>query len=204
MFKVKASYTSTLETEMTEEQTQEYNTATERSTVITYLHFWFICFLYYSYSLIQARYGGPPGAYSPSEDGATTFGEWAANVDTLPVPIDYQLDAIGNIIPSSWTTPDGSSISDVSLFCDITLLDWLINTQIWAEAEIVYYNTLPAPTLITDNMADYEVDFHILPYSETGEKGDPMRWTNFTMIGSGASTYCSQILMGIPNKFLFS
>lgn len=86
-----------------------------------------------STSTTVLTYGGPPGAYSPDADnGPSTFGEWARGfflsflfyfiifrcficffakvrvflgVPLLPVPIEYELDAIGNVIPDTWVTP---------------------------------------------------------------------------------------------------
>lgn len=70
--------------------------------------------VFLSYSQLYS-YGGAPGAYGPSYDsGPDSFGEWATTVDLLPVPIDYSLGAIGDIIPDAWTTPGGDKIKVVS------------------------------------------------------------------------------------------
>lgn len=48
-------------------------------------------------------YGGPPGAFGPQTSGSpTSFSTWASSVDLLPVPIEYTLKPISDIIPRSW------------------------------------------------------------------------------------------------------
>ncbi|KAF2074885.1 hypothetical protein CYY_003804 [Polysphondylium violaceum] len=70
-------------------------------------------------------YGGAPAAFTPSQDGASTpsFGEWAKSIDQLPVPIDYKLSPISQLINKEWINQHGVNISDY-----------------WLQAEEMFYN----------------------------------------------------------------
>eukprot|EP01133_Synstelium_polycarpum_P011976 gene11976-13973_t len=81
-------------------------------------------------------YGGAPGSYGPSKgDGPTTFGEWAKTIDMLPIPVNPRLEAIRNIIPRSWKTPDHKPVLSQ-----------------WMSAENLYYQlNMGATNSITGN-----------------------------------------------------
>ncbi|EFA75955.1 hypothetical protein PPL_10531 [Heterostelium album PN500] len=46
--------------------------------------------------------GGALGSFGPDYTAPSTFSEWAKSVDLRPVPIDYKVGFVGNIIPPSW------------------------------------------------------------------------------------------------------
>lgn len=60
-------------------------------------------------------YGGPPGSFGPdyTNNAPTNFGDWASYVDLLPVPVQFQLDDISNIIPETWRTRNNTSIKQL-------------------------------------------------------------------------------------------
>lgn len=64
----------------------QFEASTSKSTIITY--------------------GGAPGSFGPSggtsTDAPGNWGDWAQTVDLLPVPIEYTLDRIYNILPDQY------------------------------------------------------------------------------------------------------
>lgn len=103
-FSASTSYDGSLDSTVSQEEQSTYESLSARSSVITQ--------------------GGPPGSFGPdySSDAPTDFGGWANWIDLLPVPIDYELGAIGGIIPDTWLTKNGTSIK-----------------QLWQTAEKEYY-----------------------------------------------------------------
>lgn len=78
------SLSGSIDSSSNSEDQSEYESNSFRSSVITY--------------------GGPPGSFGPTtSDAPSNFGDWASNIDLLPVPIDFRLREIADIIPSSWT-----------------------------------------------------------------------------------------------------
>ncbi|GAM26035.1 hypothetical protein SAMD00019534_092100 [Acytostelium subglobosum LB1] len=57
--------------------------------------------------------GGDPGSFGPDFNSHSSFGSWSQSVDLRPVPINFKLDLIGNIIPRAWRTSNGKRISDL-------------------------------------------------------------------------------------------
>jgi hypothetical protein len=103
-FSASTSFDGSLDSTVSQEEQSTYESLSARSSVITQ--------------------GGPPGSFGPdySSDAPTDFGGWANWIDLLPVPIDYELGAVGGIIPDTWLTKNGTSIK-----------------QIWQTAEKEYY-----------------------------------------------------------------
>ena len=94
VFSVSGDYSDSSDSSVKGSDQQEFENQSSRSTVITY--------------------GGPPGSFGPStSDAPSNFGDWASNIDLLPVPIDYELESITSIIPDEWKLPDGTSIKSM-------------------------------------------------------------------------------------------
>lgn len=89
--------------------------------------------------------GGAPGSYSPKFESTspTSFGDWASSVDLLPVPVEYQLMPIYEIIPSTWKVDNfsiqelymnatekylASVLESISSIVNHTLLSFFCNT----------------------------------------------------------------------------
>eukprot|EP01133_Synstelium_polycarpum_P019853 gene19853-23783_t len=93
-FNVQGSYADSKSTTDKAEREKEIEEKTAKSSIITY--------------------GGAPGAYGPSEDnGPTKFGAWAESIDLLPIPVKPKLLSIHSIIPLSWKTAKGESVSEL-------------------------------------------------------------------------------------------
>jgi hypothetical protein len=103
-YSASTNFDGSLDSTVSEEEQKTYESMSARSSVITQ--------------------GGPPGSFGPdySSDAPTDFGGWANWIDLLPVPIDYELGAIGNIIPETYLTKNGTSIK-----------------QLWQVAETEFY-----------------------------------------------------------------
>ncbi|KAF2075621.1 hypothetical protein CYY_003089 [Polysphondylium violaceum] len=69
-------------------------------------------------------YGGAPAAFSPASDGVSspTYSQWTSTIDLLPVPFNYQLYPIRDLIKSTWTNKQGVPLKDL-----------------WDEAEHLFY-----------------------------------------------------------------
>ncbi|KAF2071294.1 hypothetical protein CYY_007383 [Polysphondylium violaceum] len=69
-------------------------------------------------------YGGISAAFSPAEDGMSSpgFKEWAQSIDVLPVPVEYQLYPIRDLLDQNWVNKHGVN---------------LLST--WKTAEILFY-----------------------------------------------------------------
>ncbi|KAF2068743.1 hypothetical protein CYY_009932 [Polysphondylium violaceum] len=73
-----------------------------------------------------STYGGALGAFGPTEYSSSTsnFASWASTVDLLPVPVEYDLKAIRDIIPPQWTISNGKNVQELwicgaeELFCE--------------------------------------------------------------------------------------
>jgi len=97
-------------------------------------------------------YGGLPAAFSLAQDGVSSpgFSEWAQSVDMLPVPIDYQLYQIGNLINEKWVNQYGVNIK-----------------QSWDKAEEMFYaSQLTSKKEFIDNI-DYTLVFNMLNNNQT-------------------------------------
>ncbi len=82
-FSASGSFSGSIDTSTSTESQASYEKSSFRSNVITY--------------------GGPPGSFGPtSSDAPSNFGDWASAIDLLPVPIDYTLQPIYDIIPEQW------------------------------------------------------------------------------------------------------
>ncbi|EGG23748.1 hypothetical protein DFA_05882 [Cavenderia fasciculata] len=67
--------------------------------------------------------GGEPGSYSPdSPNQGNMLQSWAKSLDFLPVPVEYKLSPIRDILPDDWKNADGNSIKDL-----------------WMQGETQYY-----------------------------------------------------------------
>ncbi|KAF2073691.1 hypothetical protein CYY_005008 [Polysphondylium violaceum] len=71
-------------------------------------------------------YGGAPAAFSPAQDGESspTYSDWSRTIDLLPVPIDYRLVPIRNLIKDTWKSKHNPDTNLKSL---------------WEQAEDIYY-----------------------------------------------------------------
>ncbi len=82
-FSTSGSFSGSVDTSTSREVQSSYERSSFRSSVITY--------------------GGPPGSFGPTtSDAPSNFGHWASAIDLLPVPIDYTLQPIYDIIPEQW------------------------------------------------------------------------------------------------------
>eukprot|EP00029_Vermamoeba_vermiformis_P004855 TRINITY_DN1552_c0_g1_i1.p1 TRINITY_DN1552_c0_g1~~TRINITY_DN1552_c0_g1_i1.p1 ORF type:complete len:1041 (+),score=211.67 TRINITY_DN1552_c0_g1_i1:72-3125(+) len=106
IFSVSGDFYGSIDSTITTEQQQEFEEEATHSSVITY--------------------GGPPGSFGPSSsDAPSNFGDWASSVDLLPVPIEYRLKKISDIIPSSWKSVNGSSLYSL----------WVQGESIWKQSQ---------------------------------------------------------------------
>lgn len=62
------------------------------------------------------------GSFGPGSQSDNSWGAWAQTVDLLPVPIDYELKRIHDIIPPSWATRSGANVA-----------------SLWKEGESLHY-----------------------------------------------------------------
>ncbi|KYQ91470.1 pectin lyase-like family protein [Tieghemostelium lacteum] len=102
VFTASASFSQNQGNSFSTESLNKFSKSSSRSSVITY--------------------GGAAGSYGPSRNGPSTFGSWAQTIDLLPVPINFTLQAIRDIIPKAWKTPDGNS-----------------TFERWVQAEVLFY-----------------------------------------------------------------
>ncbi|KYQ92323.1 hypothetical protein DLAC_06286 [Tieghemostelium lacteum] len=89
MFNAKFDYAQSDDYQVSFSSQKEYESKSSRSTLITY--------------------GGAPASFNPSGDSVSDYESWAQTVDLYPVPIDYKLDRIYNIIPKDWKSKNGSA-----------------------------------------------------------------------------------------------
>jgi organic hydroperoxide reductase OsmC/OhrA len=91
-FSASGNYAGSKDVTVTEDQQQEFEQESIRSSILTY--------------------GGAPGSFGPTTAAnvPTDFGSWAETVDLLPIPVKYELEQISQVIPPSW-----KSVNDLSL-----------------------------------------------------------------------------------------
>ncbi|KAF2069567.1 hypothetical protein CYY_009108, partial [Polysphondylium violaceum] len=94
-------------------------------------------------------YGGAPAAFSPASDGMSSplYGEWTSTIDLSPVPFNYQLYPIRNLIKDAWTILDNDG-NNVKL------------KDLWEEAETLFYSKNNQD----DNSAKYSLIFNLQGY----------------------------------------
>jgi hypothetical protein len=103
-FSVNGDYSDTSDSQTTSSSREEHEQNSYSSTVITY--------------------GGPPGSFGPAySEAPSNFGDWASSVDLLPIPIDYELESISTLLPSTWKAKPSNSTSNQTV------------RQMWIEAE---------------------------------------------------------------------
>jgi hypothetical protein len=69
-------------------------------------------------------YGGAPGTFGPTNpNDPANWGSWAQTVDLLPIPINYKVARIYDIIPRSWINPNSTEYV----------------YQLWEQGEQLYY-----------------------------------------------------------------
>ncbi|KAF2073178.1 hypothetical protein CYY_005495 [Polysphondylium violaceum] len=94
-------------------------------------------------------YGGAPAAFSPASDGTSSplYSEWTSTIDLSPVPFNYQLYPIRNLIKDTWTILDN---------------DWnhVKLKDLWEEAETLFYSKNNKD----DNSAKYSLIFTLNKY----------------------------------------
>jgi hypothetical protein len=109
VFSVSGDFSDSIDTSVSASEQQSFESSSTHSTVIPY--------------------GGPPGSFGPSSSEApTNFGDWASSVDLLPVPIDYTLKKISEIIPSLWKSINGSSLQDL----------WKQGETVWKQKHTIF------------------------------------------------------------------
>jgi len=111
MFSGSGGYDSSIDSSIDSDHQSKFESSSQRTTVITY--------------------GGPPGSFGPALSNApTNFGDWARSVDKLPVPIEYELRPISDIISNAW---------HINYYnCSTSVLD------VWKKVEPDYYDSLPS------------------------------------------------------------
>lgn len=115
LFSISGDFRGSLDSSITAESQLEFEESSTHSSVITY--------------------GGPPGSFGPSvSDAPSNFGDWASAVDLLPVPIDYKLRRISDIIPDTWNSRNGTALRDI----------WLQGEQLWKEQHAVFNESMSA------------------------------------------------------------
>ncbi|KYQ91948.1 hypothetical protein DLAC_07189 [Tieghemostelium lacteum] len=90
MFKSSFDYKESNDYQVSFSSHTEYEQKSSRSTLITY--------------------GGAPASFNPSGDSTANYDEWAGSVDLLPVPIDFKLARIYDLIPKDWKSKNGSNL----------------------------------------------------------------------------------------------
>ena len=106
IFSVSGGFSGSIDSSITTEQQEEFESSSTRSSVLTY--------------------GGPPGSFGPSSsDAPSNFGDWASAVDLLPVPIEYTLKKISDIIPDAWKSANGTSLRAM----------WLEGETLWQQKQ---------------------------------------------------------------------
>jgi hypothetical protein len=107
VFRASGDYSDTSDSQTTSSSREEHEQNSYSSTVITY--------------------GGPPGSFGPiASDAPSNFGDWASNVDQVPVPIEYGLERIVEIIPSTWKTRSQVSVRDMWNSAEIAVKNGII------------------------------------------------------------------------------
>ncbi|KYQ91949.1 hypothetical protein DLAC_07190 [Tieghemostelium lacteum] len=159
---VRGSYSQSLDNEVSTTRQSEFTSKTKKTSIIVY--------------------GGAPGSYGPSDTPESTissFGAWASSVDQIPVPIDYQLSAIGNIIPKTWVTRNGTQIR-----------------AIWYEAELKYYEQLP---VIPPGYIKTESTYQLIWFYNQDRSGvtDELRYcdTHLTIRGNSGTTPDQKLIL---------
>ncbi|KYR01390.1 hypothetical protein DLAC_01979 [Tieghemostelium lacteum] len=89
MFKANFDYKESNDYQVSFDSHNEYEQKSSRSTLITH--------------------GGAPASFNPSGDGVSNYDDWASSVDLLPVPVDYKLARIYDLIPKDWKSKNGST-----------------------------------------------------------------------------------------------
>eukprot|EP01132_Coremiostelium_polycephalum_P007407 gene7407-9102_t len=124
---VQASYSDSYAKDTNEDRMREFNEASSKSSIIVY--------------------GGLAGSFGPADDtGIVSFGEWAATIDEVPIPVNYTLLPIRSRIHPSWKTPKGLLVMDQ-----------------WTSAEKMYYELmLQNPNGINENPTDRPTMFWVV------------------------------------------
>jgi len=65
-------------------------------------------------------YGGKPGSYGDDSD-PNSLSTWAATVDFIPYPIDYQVGYVADILPSDWYISKGLNVKKLWLDAELEM-----------------------------------------------------------------------------------
>ncbi|KYR01159.1 hypothetical protein DLAC_02268 [Tieghemostelium lacteum] len=103
VFSARAEYSDTSDSSVSGDQFHEIDQESKKTTIITY--------------------GGPLGAYGPSDINPSNFNTWSQSVDLLPVPIDFDLFPTRDLIKKTWFLKS----LNVSLY------------DLWIRGEKLYY-----------------------------------------------------------------
>ncbi|EGG21504.1 hypothetical protein DFA_01390 [Cavenderia fasciculata] len=124
-----------------------------------------------------SSFGGPAGIFSPDQDNSfARFSDWANQVDLIPVPIDFKLDYIAELIPSHWKVKNSSQSI----------------RELWMDAEIEWFGQVyPDKIFISRNMTLLQFNFNAAPtdipnalslttiaYNETTDVYEPLLTSN--------------------------
>ncbi|KYR00011.1 hypothetical protein DLAC_03508 [Tieghemostelium lacteum] len=127
VFSARAEYSDTSDSSLSGQQFHEIDQESKKTTIITY--------------------GGPLGAYGPSDNNPSNFNTWSESVDLLPVPIDFDLFPTRDLIKKTWFL---KSIN-ASLY------------DLWIRGEKIYYERYSGnKNQYGNDIGDYSI---ILPFN---------------------------------------
>ncbi|EGG13824.1 hypothetical protein DFA_11585 [Cavenderia fasciculata] len=112
-------------------------------------------------------WGGIPSAFTPEfSSNFGSYSEWTDTLDLYPVPIDYQLGAIRDLIPKEWAIQLEDGVNT-------TILD------AWVEMENLYYNLNNVDIDFDDGSTDYKLVLYFSdPHPFTPNQTLIVEWMN--------------------------
>ncbi|KYQ88511.1 hypothetical protein DLAC_11229 [Tieghemostelium lacteum] len=113
VFNVGGGASQSTDSKISEEEQQAYEKSSKRTNILVK--------------------GGNPGVFSPGEDSGD-FQDYAEGIDLLPVPVDYKLGFISDIIPRTWKIQNQPLLSVRDMW--IQAEDSLINEDIQNNPDI--------------------------------------------------------------------
>jgi len=106
VFSASASASGTLDSKTSKTDQSTFDNESSSSTVVVH--------------------GGEPGSYGKSTTNA--FALWASTIDLSPIPVDYQVGYISDIIPSSWYLVDRVNVKKMWARVEMDLFKAYFNT----------------------------------------------------------------------------
>ncbi|KYR02491.1 hypothetical protein DLAC_01335 [Tieghemostelium lacteum] len=128
VFSVSASYSDSLDSSIKGSEQSEFEKNSKRSTLVIR--------------------GGAAGSFAPG-DISGDFTEWASEIDLIPVPVDFKLGYISDIIPETWMAFNST----------VTI------KRFWEDAEdqllnaLIQRSSLPKKRVVSRKSTDIQVTF---------------------------------------------